>query len=397
MDNLFTSENISMVAADALMHLETALVFKDLCAKDVTAEYNFKPNGWAQGDTINFRTDPTFEAKSFDPAVGAVTQAIRPTARALTVEEHFYIDVEVNAKQMALDFNGFSREFLKPAVYSLAKKVDTYIASKVYQGRGLFVSDDLFGATSGNAGPDLANATRVAKEMEMNDMNMYAVLNRQLEATLNGQTWFSGAENRGDDSILRSGRMGQTMGVDFYASNHWNESTFTTSSGSGTLEDAVTAAAEGYNAPGNTTLVMNEIVGGFLAGDRIEVAGATTPMIVAEDIAAALEAAPVADRTVKLVDPITDILTGGAAVTVIGSGQALSYYGALFDDQALGMAMPMLDPAPGQPSSVLGANGVTIRAVSSYDTTFMKTKLTLDCLVGAFALDPRKIVLLANY
>ena len=49
-------EHPSIIAAEALRHLEDALVIGPLCAKDKTSEFTNKSNGWKVGDTVSFRT-----------------------------------------------------------------------------------------------------------------------------------------------------------------------------------------------------------------------------------------------------------------------------------------------------------------------------------------------------
>ena len=396
MENLFTAEFIQVVASEALAHLQDALVIKDLCATDVTSEYNVRPNGYQVGDTVNFKIDPVYEAKEFDPAVGVVEQPIRSSNRSLTIEKHFDITTGVSAKEKALSFEGFSAEVIQPGAYAIAEKIDKYMAGKVHQGMGLYVSDDLFGAVSGNGGKDLAQARKVALIQQLG-MNKFCLMGPELEAVLLGQEWFTGANNRGDDRILRTGELGTTMGLDFFSTVNWESKTRTNSSGTATLVTAATALAGKYNLVGQKSIVVKEIVGGFLAGDRIAVAGCKRPMIVAANKAAAIISAPVADRTIDLVDPITEILAADAAVTVVGgNGVVFEVQAAIFDGKSLGFAMPMLDAPETGVSAVASNNGISIRVVSAYDQKFKRSTMSMDCLIGGFALDPRRITLLGN-
>lgn len=395
MDNIFTADGISIVAAEALKHLQDALVINSLCTTDVTAEYNIRPNGYKVGESISFKVNPVYESREFDPAVGVVAQPIRSSNRSMTIEKHFDITTEVTAKQKALSFEGFSEDVIKPGAYAIAEDIDKYMAGKIYQAQGLYVSSDLFGAVSGSGGKDLALARKTAL-MQQLGINKFVLMNPTLEATLLGQDWFTGAQNRGDDRILRSGEMGTTMGMDFFSTVNWEESSHTSSSGTGPLVTAAVAAADNLNMVGNSGLVLTDITGGFLAGDRINVAGAKRPMIVASDVAAAIDTAPVADRTIPLVDPITEILTAEAAVTVVGAGLTIDFHGAIFDNQSLGMAMPILDPTEGCPSYSMSDNGISIRVVMDYDSKMKVSQLSMDCLVGGFALDPRRITILGE-
>jgi hypothetical protein len=126
-----------------------------------------------------------------------------------------------------------------------------------------------------------------------------------------------------------------------------------------------------------------------LAGDRIQIAGVRRPLKVAEDAAAAA-------TSINLVDPIAEVIPDGAAVTVIGSGLTQNVLGAIFDTNALGVAFPILDLPESETAAVTGNNGVSIRIVKGYDLDTKKTTMSLDLLVGSFALDPRRITLLAD-
>lgn len=395
MDNLFTAEGINIVAAEALAHLQDALVVKNLCATDVSGEYNIRPNGYSVGDTINFKIDPVYEAKEFDPSIGVESQPIRSSNRSLTIEKHLDVTTDVSARDKALNFEGFAAEVIRPAAYALAEKVDKYMAEKILQGQGLYVSDDLFGAVSGSGGKDLAQARKVALLQQLG-MNKFCLINPELEATLLGQDWFTGAANRGDDRILRTGEMGHTMGMDFFSTVNWFESSHTASSGAAVLENATYNSTNKVNMVGQTGIVCEEITVGFLAGDRIQVAGAKRPMIVAADAPAAISTAPEADRTITIVDPITEILQADAAITVVGSGLTIDFHGAIFDSKSLGMAMPILDAPETGLASVISDNGISIRVVADYDSKYKVSQLSMDCLIGGFALDPRRITILGE-
>lgn len=395
MENLFTAEGIEIVAAETLAHLSDALIIKGLCSTDLGAEYNVRPNGYQVGDTVRFKTDPVFEAKEFDPAVGVVAQPIRSSNRSLTIEKHFDVSVNVGAKEKALEFEGFSESVLSPGAAALAEKIDKYLAGKVYQAHGAYGSTDLFGGTSGVGGADLAKARAEAIKQQLGQ-NKFCLLNADLEATLLGQTWFTGAQNRGDDFILRSGMMGHTMGMDFYSSLNWEDQTITHGSGAGATETAADLTGT-QNMVGTSNLIMKEITAEIVSGDRIKVAGLKRPLIAAATVAIALPAADVSLRTVALVDPITELIDSEAAVTTVLAGETVSYQGAIFDGQSLGVAMPMLDQPETGLASVVSDNGISVRVVADYDSKYKQSSLSMDCLIGGFALDARRITLLGSY
>jgi len=394
MDNLFTAEGIEMVAAEALAHLQDALVIKNLCATDVSAEYNIRPNGYQIGDTIQFKVDPVFEAKEFDPDVGVVAQPIRSSNRPLTIEKHFDVSVNVGAKEKALEFEGFSNSVIAPGSYAIAESIDKYLAGKVYEAQGAYVSDDLFGSTSEDGGADIALARAEAIKQQLGQ-NRFCLMNLDLEAALLGQAWFTGAASRTTDTALTSGIMGRTMGMDFFSSINWQDSTVTHGEGVAVTEKTADLTTT-QNMVGTSAILMDSITTEIVEGDRLKIAGVRRPVIAAATVAAAADSASVALRTVPIVNPITEIIPAEAAVTTVASGDTVTYKGAMFDSQSLGVAMPMLDAPETGLSSVVSSNGVSIRVVADYDSKFKQSKLSMDCLIGGFALDSRKITLLGH-
>lgn len=394
MDNLFTAEGIEMVAAEALAHLQDALVIKNLCATDVSAEYNIRPNGYQIGDTIQFKVDPVFEAKEFDPDVGVVAQPIRSSNRPLTIEKHLDVSVNVGAKEKALEFEGFSNSVIAPGSYALAEKVDQYLAGKIYEAQGAYVSDDLFGSDSGEGGADLALARAEAIKQQLGQ-NRFCLMNLDLEAALLGQTWFTGASNRGTDTALRTGEMGTTMGMDFYSTINWQDTSVTHGVGVAVTEKAADLTTT-QNMVGTSVIIMDAITAEITAGDRLKIAGVRRPVIATATVAIATDAADIALRTVPIANPITEIIPAEAAVTTVASGDTVAYKGAMFDSQSLGVAMPMLDAPETGLSSVVSSGGVSIRVVADYDSKFKQSKLSMDLLIGGFALDSRRITLLGH-
>ena len=134
-------------------------------------------------------------------------------------------------------------------------------------------------------------------------------------------------------------------------------------------------------------LVLNAAATGtYNDGDRLYIAGMRRPLIV--------DGTQATPTSINVVDPITEVVPITAAVTVIGGGAA---NGAIFDDRSLGFAMPLLDTPSDKPSSTASSNGYTVRIVQGYDMDDKTETLSLDCLLGACAYDPRRITLLREF
>lgn len=382
-------EKVDLIAAEALTHLEDALVISKLATKDKTADFNTRPNGYAVGDTVRIKSRPDYQANEFTSAIAV--QSIRETKRSMTIEKHYDISVEITAKEKALDMESFSEQVIMPAAYRLAEKCDVYVGTKILEAAGLYTSDDLFASAA-----DMAAARKAATIQQLNPTGRYCLVDLSLEAKLLGASYFSTYNNRGDTGaqVFAQGSMGAAMGMQFFSSiNFPVASAFT----SGTMVCQTNNGAGGNtnNQISATSLTVDTQTASrtVKAGDRLAIAGVRRPLKVLTTIADTS-----ATTTVALVDPITEIIPDNAAVTVISTGTAAwTPQGAIFDGDSLAVAMPVLDAPSDKPSQVISNNGYSIRVVQGYDMASKKETLSLDMLIGATAYDPRRITLLANY
>ena len=380
-------EHPDIIAAEALAHLEDALVITNMAAKDKTSEFTSRSNGWKKGDIVSFRTHGDYVAEDFSGTINV--QDIQTSTRPMQIEKHLDVSVEVTAREEVLDLDSFSDQVIMPAAYRLAEMVELYVGTKILQGAGMYVSTDLFASAA-----DIALARKEAT-MQQLSTNRFVVVDLETEADLLGQTWFNQSQTRGGagETTLSTGTMGHVMGMDWYSAITFPESTHTNGTAvAGTLLTDNTAAAD--NKIGLKVLTYS---GGTLnqtltVGDRLAIAGVRRPLIVATAIADVN-----GGTTIALVDPITEIIPDNAAITLVGAaGSAIDIHGAIFDDRSLAVAFPMLDMPGDKITSVASNNGVSLRVVKGYDISTKKTTMSLDLLCGAFAFDPRRITILGE-
>ena len=378
-------EHPSVIAMEALTHLEDALVIAPLCAKDKTSDFTNKSNGWKVGDSVPFRTHGEYEVDEFSTTISA--QPITSSVRAMTIEKHFDISVQVTSAEASMELDSFVDQVIRPATYKLAEKVDTYLGTKILHGAGGYYSTALFETAA-----DIALARKNAILQQLS-MNRFCLVDLDLEATLLGQTWFNQSQTRGGDGevTLRNANMGRVMGMDFFSSIAFptEAAAYTV----GTLVTTTDNASGTKNLIGDTSLVIDAAGSALtvVAGDRILIAGCRRPLIAKTAIADAT-----ASLAVVLSDPITEIITDGAAVTIAASGKDVQHHGAIFDDRSLAIAFPMLDKPQDRVSATVSNNGVSIRLVKGYDLATKTDTMSLDLLVGAFCLDPRHITLVGD-
>ncbi len=375
-------EQVDMIAAEALMHLEDGLVIARSVARDKTSDFMVRPNGYAVGDSVRIKTRPEYEVDEFSGTLN--TQDIRESTRSMSIEKWFDISAEVTAREKVLDMESFSDQVIRPAAYKLAESCDLYVGTKILNARGEYSSDNLFTTAA-----DMAQARKTATIQQLDPTTRMCLVDLDLEATLLGADYFSTWNQRGSSgqTVFDNAQMGYAMGMNFMASI--NFPTYTHTRSGGTTQTNNTAGVT--NLVGQSTLAVDAITGGFNAGDRIQIAGVRRPLVVASGAAALA-------TSISLVDPIDEVIPDNAAVTVVSSGNSITgAHGAIFDEQALAVAMPMLDPASDKPSAVVSNNGYSIRVVQGYDMQTKKETLSLDLLIGAAAYDTRRITLLTQY
>jgi len=303
----------------------------------------------------------------------------------MVIEKHFDVSVEITAKEKALDLESFTEQVIRPAVIRLAEKADRYVGTKILEGAGTYASTDLFASSA-----DMALARNAALLQQLDPTGRFCLVNDALEAKLLGASFFTTYNNRGQvgANVFTSADMGHAMGMDFKSSLNLPTDILATA-GTGTSQTDNGAGAN--NLIGGLTLTIDSLTGQLEAGDRIEIAGMRRPLIVAAQVTAT-------GTAVTLTDPISEIVPDNAALTVIGTGQTnLEFQGAIFDNQSLAIAMPVLDSPSDKPSFVVSDNGYSIRVVQGYDMGSKKETMSLDMLMGAKAYDPRRITLLRNF
>jgi hypothetical protein len=373
-------EQVAWIASESLNHLEDSLVLTQLTAKDKTADFNVKPNGYSVGSTVEIKTNPVYEADEFTTTTSI--QGIRSSARSLTIEKHFDVSVEMTAREKRLDMTGFAEEVIKPAVYALAEKADNYVGTKILNARGLYTSASIYGTAA-----DMALAKKAATFQQLSKTGRFCIVDDTLEAALLGATYFNTHNNRGEsgERVFNDAALGRAMGMEFFSSLNFPEDTHVNGTGAGVTDNTVATD----NLVGNTVIKTDATTNQFEIGDRIQIAGVRRPYIVSAQTVATSTSIPISH-------PITEIIPDGAAITVVSSGATYDVRGAIFDDKSIAVAMPMLDTASDKPSFVASFNGYSVRVVQGYDMITKKEMMSLDMLVGAEAYDQRRITLIGD-
>lgn len=110
---------ISMITREALRVLENNLTF----AKGVNRNYDdkFAVEGAKIGDTLNIRKPARYAGRS---GQALSIEDHTETSTPLVLSNQFGVDVQFTSKDLALSLDDFSDRFLKPALATVANKID---------------------------------------------------------------------------------------------------------------------------------------------------------------------------------------------------------------------------------------------------------------------------------
>lgn len=374
--------NVSMIATEALMQLENELVALRLAYRDKTSDFG-KVGGYAVGESVTVKTRPAYDTDEFTSTIN--TQDIRQSSATFSIEKHYDISIPWTSREASLSIDSLSEDVITPAMQSLAQKLDTYLLSKAWEGRGQY-----FSATLLESAADIALARREANRQQMPKANRIGLVNGDLEAIMLGKDTFhrfDARETAGVDALTNA-RIGRLMAIDWMSSENFTDASHTAGDGVGLTKITPTTTD---NQIGTTDLVLNAgSTGTFEAGDRIYVAGMYRPLVVATQVVATGTSIPLAHQ-------IDEQVPANAAVTVVSVGVAASAKsGMIFTPDAFAYAMPPLDMPGDKVAAVLSANGMSIRVVQGYDQTTKTNTMSFDCLIGAKCYDPRKVVVLGS-
>lgn len=373
--------NVSTIASEALMQLENELVALRLAYRDKTADFS-KVGGYAVGESVTVKTRPAYDTDEFSGSI--VTQDIRQSSATFSIEKHFDISIPWTSREATMSIDSISEDVITPAMQSLAQKLDTYLLSKAWEGRGQY-----FSATLLETSADIALARREANRMQMPKANRIGLVNGDLEAIMLGTDAFNrfDARNAAGVDALTNANIGRLMAIDWMSSENFTAASHTPGDGVGATK---TTPAGTENAIGTSTLVLEAAATGtFEDGDRIYVAGMNRPLIVSGQ--------QVTPSSIALAHQIDELVPVTAAVTVVSDGVAASAKsGMIFTPDAFAYAMPQLDLPGDKVAAVLSANGMSIRVVQGYNQTTKTNTMSFDCLIGAKCFDARKVVVLGS-
>ena len=420
--NTFLTPDV--IAREALLILEDNIVAPQMMSTSATADFT----GAKVGDTIRIRRPAFFGVDEFDRTGGNINNTVTiqdavENSVNLVIEKHFDVSFEVSSKELAFAVDDFNERLLKPAMSALAQKIDQYALTKIANLGGLF------GVATTYAAP--SSLTHVASIVEkMNNQNI-PMTNRKflvspaMQTALYGITEFVRADIRGAaTSPVEEASLGRFMGLDTVMSQNLpKHSTLGTAATTGSTDVVYTSSAayaEGtttINIAGGPAGTLTIVAGDTLAIDYVD--GITREHVVTNSNAFSTNAITGVQITPGLYGVsgatavaagVPNVVASGATVrnvtstlvadrTTTAATPVGSYtMGAAFHPSAFQLVfVPQPNPmGPGTSSSTVNYNGMSLRVLQSYDHIKKRDLISVDCLVGAAAVDGRLGVRVAS-
>lgn len=349
----------SIIAKESLYQLNANCVMAGLVHREYSKEFQ------KVGDTITIRKPAKFEAKEFTDAI--TVQDATEDSTTIKIAHHADVSFSVTSKELALDIEDFSAQFLTPAMQAFAQKVDADL-------NALYA--DIPAAVAVSATPALSDFSKARAVLGNNKVpfdNRHIVMNPDTEADYNTLPAIVNAEKSGSTAALREASMGRILGFDTYV----DQNVVTAKAG-----DLGAAKVKANVAIGDTTLTAynSALTGSLKVGDIFTVAGDTQQYVVTAAVTAASNQAVVAfypgAKTAFAADAAITVATGGA--------QNLAFYRNAF---AL-VTCPLELPQGSSNASITTYNGFGLRVVKDYDITHKKDVISIDMIYGVKTLTP---------
>ena len=356
MNNFLTTKTI---AREALPILESNLVFPALIHKDFSDDFS------KQGDTIQVRKPPVYNATEFDGEIDI--QDIKEGEVLVKLDKIADVSVELTAKEMALNAEDFTKQVIEPAMVAIAEKINA-------DGLSLYKDVPYFYGEPGVAPSsltDLAGGAKILNDHKAPLVGRSGVWSTDAIANFQVLPALVNAEKCGSTEALREGSIGRVFGVDHYFSQqtpvHSNQN-----------EPKGEMMIYGRDAQGRGLISGEE--GTFCKGDMLKIGDKL--FTVMEDVEFYDN-----DCQVKLFPALVQE-DMDKKVTYLGTHTA----NLMFHKSAFGFVTRPLEPARGADSYVTSYNGLSVRVTMDYNIATKKQTLSIDTLYGFKTLYPELAV-----
>ena len=381
--------NISMITKESLRILKNELGF----TKGVNRQYDdqFARSGAKIGSVINIRK-PVRYSVSDGPALDLQDQTDQSIA--LTLDSQKHVAFQFSSKELALSIDEFSDRYIKPAIVSLANKID-------FDGMGLYKNVFNHVGTPGTAPSSLLTYLQAGQKLsELGapvDGDRSACINPLAEATIVDALKGLFHSSEEVKKQYEKGMMGYVAGLKFKMDQNVNQHKVgahggtplvngSSQAGSSLITDGWTASAEILKKGDIFT-----IAGVYAVNPQNRVStGALQQFVVTADVSsdssgnATIPISPsmTSDGSYQTTDSIP---ADNAAIIVVGTAETAYPQNLAYHKDAFVLGMADL-PLPGGVDMAARATdpdaGLSIRIVKAYDISNDTFPCRLDVLYG---------------
>jgi hypothetical protein len=402
--NTFLTPDV--IAREALLILEDNIVAPQVMNTSATADFA----GARVGDTVRIRRPAFFGVDDYSRGSNSGDIRIQNAVENsidLKIEKQFDVSFEVSSKELAMSVDEFNERMLRPAMSAIAQKIDTYALTKL-KGLGGFLGPSDSGAPSALAAPSaLSEVAAIVEKMNVQRIPMTGrkfIVSPVMQSALYSIDEFVRADIRGAaTSPVEEASLGRFMGLDTMMSQ--NLPTHTVGTVLSTANADKACAVDGDQTEGTSSLTIDAVslVGTVAPGDTVSIAyadGVTRDHVVTETKTAAANAIAI-NINPGLYGIDAAAVNGGVPVVVLDNAVAtIRGVSTSIDDTTVGAAfhpdafqlvfVPQPNPmGPGTNSATVNYKGMSLRVLQSYDHLKKRDLISVDCLVGAAAVDGR--------
>lgn len=388
---------ISMVTKEALRVLKNELGF----AKGVNRQYDdsFGQTGAKIGSTLNIRKPNRYYAAS---GAALVTQDSTEASVPLTLSNQIHVGMTFSSKDLTLSIDEFSDRYVKPAIATLANKIDVdglALANQVANSVGTY------GTAPANLSAILAAGQKLDENGTPVDGMRSLVLNPAGQASMVGSLSGLFQSSEKIASQYEKGRMGEAAGFTFKMDQNVNAHTVGTYSGTplvnGAGQTGSTLITNGWGVSLSTLLNVGDVF--TIAGvytvnpqSKIMVINSLKQFVVTAGAASDATG----NSTISIFPAIVtsgayqNVSSGpaaGAAITVLGASGATGSMNLAYHRDAFVLGMADLALPSGVEMAARATDpdaGLSLRIVRAYDINSDNHPCRIDMLYGWAALYP---------
>lgn len=387
---------ISMITREALRVLENNLVI----ARHINREYDdkFAIEGAKIGTTLNIRKPPKY--------IGRTGQAIQiedsvETQLPLELDTQFGVDIQFSSADLALSIDDFADRFLKPAVATVANKIDTDVAAlynQIWNAVGTPGTIPVLLLTYLLAGVALDNSA--APQDEQRALCLSPLMQAYIVDALKGL--FQQATQIAEQYM--KGKMGVAGGFNWFMDQNMPTHTVgplggtptvngANQSGTSLITQAWTAAAANRLKKGDIFTIAG--VRQVNPSSRTSISTLQQFVVTADTNSDSGGAATIPFQPPIIVGgayaTVDSLPASGAALTILGAANTQTPQGLAFHKDAMTMASADLPLPRGVDMAARVSDeqlGVSIRMVRAYDINTDNFPCRLDILYGVAMLRP---------